>query len=369
MGHRSVEMLDDSKVTRTLRPEQRKLLIAGVLSLVLFVALLLGLASRHEAFSENATVYLEGTEVRVSTLILIAAVGDLQGESWRGDNIKFFLQHAYLTYPEYYYMLILNGCHRYKIADEILSQPNFEVVERENVCMDAGAWSHGLKIMDQRGKTFERYVYINNSVRGPFTPAWMPKDWDWIAAFSRPLSQKVKLVGTTVNCHDGVNNHLHVQSMVMVTDKVGNECCIRKAMDTPICDAEHPMTKFYIITNRELAFTRNILQAGYTVYPMMLAWNGLELSLNNAKGVEDRCTSDLSGGVYGDMYYDLSYGKDRISVHPLELMFYKTNRLHPAVVDSYTKWAGSGRYEEPLTILPDEDGVSCYRDGDPTTKD
>lgn len=66
-------------------------------------------------------------------------------------------------------------------------------------------------------------MWLNSSVRGPFLPAYHPRDVHWTRAFVRKLTRDVKLVGATINCGGAYAlsaQQPHVQSYAVAMDQV-----------------------------------------------------------------------------------------------------------------------------------------------------
>jgi hypothetical protein len=113
------------------------------------------------------------------------------------------------------YVIIVNG--DTKVTDfSRLMLPNVWIARRENSCYDGGAIG---EVLDENPELwgYKYYVLINSSVRGPFLPRYWPASMSWTVAFTQLITDKVKLVGTTISCESQV----HVQSMVLATDQLG----------------------------------------------------------------------------------------------------------------------------------------------------
>lgn len=293
-----------------------------------------------------------GTRI-YTTLIMFVTVGVEGTEDWRILNNNWFLSYGLLpNVPEYYFLFIVNGCHEWKLAPHIAAYTNFELYERENLCMDAGAWDDGILYMESKGRKFERFIMLNSSVRGPFIPTYMHhQEFDWVAAFTSRLSNTVRLVGTSVNCYSGVGNQLHLQSMTLATDSVGMECCIRPVMQDPVCDVNHPMTKDDVIKAREVRFTQKVLEAGYSVASLMVGWHRIDINRNNEQDVINRCLdlSNLAKDSNVDPYLPNAISRQGLDLHPLEMLFFKTNRdITPALLNKYTLWETDPNMPAPL---------------------
>ena len=115
------------------------------------------------------------------------------------------------------YVIVVNGA----ATIDLTGLPsNVQVVRRGNACYDGGTAGEVLASMDIRAYHF--FLIMNSSVRGPFLPAYFPQSTGmsttrWTTAFTDLLTEKIKLVGTTISCE----RRVHVQSMLLATDRVG----------------------------------------------------------------------------------------------------------------------------------------------------
>jgi hypothetical protein len=156
-------------------------------------------------------------------------------------------------------------------------------------------------------------------VRGPFRPAYShDEEFGWVAAFTSKLSSAIKLVGTSINCHTGLEKDLHLQSMVLATDAEGYNCCIKHVMSDPPCNATWDKTD--VIGNREIKFSTSILDHGYSLNSLMLAWHGVDVNRANGAVVATRCTEIVNmpdgGANKNDMYRNNELAGE-INLNPL----------------------------------------------------
>jgi hypothetical protein len=150
-------------------------------------------------------------------------------------------------------VLIVNG--ETKAANMSQTFPsNVRVIRRDNSCFDGGSIGRVLEeypeILSQ--KKYKYYFLINSSVRGPFMPRYWPESLHWTKAFTQLLNERVKLVGTTINCQ----RQVHVQSMVLATDQVGFD--ILREEKTLAC----PVSMKDAITTYELGSSSAIFRRG-----------------------------------------------------------------------------------------------------------
>ncbi|KFY08232.1 hypothetical protein V492_06413, partial [Pseudogymnoascus sp. VKM F-4246] len=177
-------------------------------------------------------------------------------------NLKFFVNHALHDAADF--IFILNGD---TDADStiIFAEPdtpedlrdilpkrdkkNIFVKKRPNTCFDLGAHNEVLNsvlggegwigkdgpIKEPKGMVsagdnmllrnkYKRYILMNASIRGPFVPRWSTQCWS--DSYLNRLTDKIKLVGMSYNCHNGEG---HIQSMIWATDHTGLQHILTKA--------------------------------------------------------------------------------------------------------------------------------------------
>jgi len=232
------------------------------------------------------------------------------------ENLKFFLKHG-TSAPNTDYFVIANG----KIS--INCPPNVRLIKRRNQGWDFGAWTHALSLVDS--SKYDYFIFINATVRGPFLPSWAKKQ-DWTKSFTEKINDETKLVGTTINCYGG--NSLHVQSMLLATDQEGLEIAKKTGV---FCNENY--TKAQALT-KELLFSRAIMNAGYNIGCMLLAYDNLDFRKVKCENANTKHQGDP---LFGSSYFG-------INVNPFEILFIKTNRsINKGVLDKYTNWINAGR--------------------------
>jgi len=278
---------------------------------------------------------------------------------WRQENLEFFLHHGLVTHTadggEVDYTFVFNG---YESPDSFHSSginfsstyiekgnsledlletdvstkdasesgeaylPRIHAVFRENsgfdICSSRLVIKYGLS---PRPGTYTHLVLMNGSVRGPFLPSYVKSTW--IDLFQQFLRSNVRLVGTTINCmsdfYDAERGFtsLHVQSMVLALDYKGLQAvfpalqCHQDIRDT--------------IQYGEIGISQMILQAGYGLTALQGSWRNFWISEKNLNSSEVRRRCDaVSENKGGDPNYSGVYLHG--TVHPLEVIFIKTNR-------------------------------------------
>jgi len=279
--------------------------------------------------------------------------------SWRQENLEFFLRHGLVTHTadggEVDYTFVFNGYEspdsfnsfgikftstfiaKGSSLDDLLetnispidriessetSLPRINVVFRENsgfdICSSRIVIEYGLA---PRSGTYTHLVLMNGSVRGPFLPSYVTATW--IDMFQQFLQNNVRLVGTTINCMSDFYNaergfmSLHAQSMVLALDAVG----VRALLPVLQCYKDYTDA----INYGEIGMSQIILRAGYGLTALQGNWRGVsifEKDLNSSE-VKRRCGA-VSKNTGGDPNHPGMYMDG--TVHPLEVIFIKTNR-------------------------------------------
>jgi hypothetical protein len=240
------------------------------------------------------------------------------------DNLLFFLRHGYIDDEKYDYYFIFN--HPTLKVDILPKKKNIFVVNRENINIDFGGWSHVLFMQNNNKYLYENYdyfIFINSTVRGPFVPIYCDNEWPQL--FISKLNDSIKLVGPSINTagiSQGPNKYPHVQSMLMATDKIG----LSIGLNNNIFKQHEPiMDKYTIIITKEIDFSTHIINAGYNIACMLHVYKNIDF--------RDKTKYKVDGDLlYNQAYFDMS-------VHPLEMIFFKTNRqIAELTLQRYTSW-------------------------------
>lgn len=203
---------------------------------------------------------MRGTE-RVQRTLVIYVFHD--SNEWYRENLKFFIRVALGEHDgkDVDYIFVINGETELDV-EKLLWKTRARksgrtlVLSRENTCLDGGTIGVVLSKYPGIQTRYRYFVLINSSVRGPFLPRYLqtlyPKRLSWTAIMTGMLNRDVKLVGTTVSCQGQV----HVQSMVLATDRIG----ISLLMDKEVFKCTH--TPSEAVRTYELQASSAILDAG-----------------------------------------------------------------------------------------------------------
>ena len=118
---------------------------------------------------------------------------------------------------------------------------------------------------------FDHFVLIPDTVRGPFLPNYVRGD-SWPDMLTSLLSDRVKLVGPSINCHGcdqdprRCRTTLHSEGHLMATDRVGLRLLTNFW--------KRPAHKGEAIGYNEMGSSKTILDAGYNLGSLQLFWRG-----------------------------------------------------------------------------------------------
>lgn len=212
--------------------------------------------------------------------------------------VKFFLQYAYI--PTYTYYVIVND----PSFDRNLIPSHYSVILRENQGYDFGAWTDALTKIKL---DYDYYIFINSTVTGPFYPTWNTQNW--VQSYLNLLSTEVKLAGISINYQ---RKRWHVQSMLLVTDRIGFEIGLNNKIFSPV----PYQTKQRLILEREVAYSQYILHAGYNIACMMKIYQTVDFRI---KPVDQ---PDINNNPYLGGYESTPYESIMIKTNYPQLLRY-----------------------------------------------
>ena len=273
-----------------------------------------------------------------------------------GENLAYFIRNGiYLDDRIEYYIVFQQGkwessidcdctincpmnkpiCHC-KCPSEIrnIIPKNVKLVYHENTCFDIGTFG---ELLDKKliGLSNSKYVIVlNSSIRGPFLPSYISKDFKWTEAFTSKINDEVKLVGPTISCGSPLP---HVQSFLLATDMVGLNILYKEGALK--CYSDQSATVKY----SELGASAAILKYGFNIASLMLRYTDIDWRLKK----NHNCNHNVN--PFPQLMYD------GITINPLETLFVKTKSLHLKAnwvnvvqANKYTKWL----YEAKGIIKP-----------------
>lgn len=249
------------------------------------------------------------------------------------DELEYFMNHGYITSDIIDFYFCFNGSFpiaEYTKRANQLGLNNIFFHQRPNVGHDFSGWSEILFQTNPDGveisQIYDYYIFINSTCMGPFIPLYVKNNW--VNVFTSLITDKIKLVGPTINLWHGSP---HVQSYMMCTDRIG----LQIGLDCGIFNSEGfgQLTKTKLIDQCEIGFSSSILKYGYTIKSLLKSVSNVDMEYYwRTKQLLD---TSIHVPTY-DTIYNNGYGK--ISFHPYEVIFFKSNRnISVEVLDTYCK--------------------------------
>ncbi|QKF93546.1 rhamnan synthesis F protein [Fadolivirus algeromassiliense] len=234
---------------------------------------------------------------------------------------KFFLDHGYYISDNVDFYICLNGQFDSEIYNKRANELNLHNLyfyTRQNEGHDFGGWSYILNLTKDDKKIYEYYDYfilLNSTCLGPFIPMYCLTNW--IDIFINMITDKVKLVGPTINHYYGKP---HIQSYMLCMDRIGMKIGIEKG----IFDGAVYKEKMDYVFKKEIQFSLEILNAGYKIKSLLKAYEHIDFT--ELVGIRDKQFpfGNLINKTNCDVCMPYSYYN--MSLHPYEVVFLKSNR-------------------------------------------
>jgi lipopolysaccharide biosynthesis protein len=236
------------------------------------------------------------------------------------ENLNFFIKRGIFENENVYYNFIINSD---SISINIPRFKNVNIIKGDNRGYDFGAFSKSISAIDI--KEFDYFIFINDTVRGPFLPRYVQTPW--YELFVSLINDKIKLVGSTINRislstprSPKEGSDRHVQSMVFSTDRVGLQLLIEKEIfNQDLCEMIYnKYGKWNFILTFEVGMSEIIISNGFDIASFLQVENNKEIIL------------------HGDVHFENNYFES--TINPIEVMFIKTNRINNKDVRNYSLW-------------------------------
>jgi len=104
------------------------------------------------------------------------------------ENIEFFIDQGLHSATDFIFIFNDDTDRISLVPDE----PNICIIRRNNTCYDLGAFGEVLK-EGNLWKKYRRFITLNASLRGPFTPFWSDQCWSDIYLNKLTAETKVRM--------------------------------------------------------------------------------------------------------------------------------------------------------------------------------
>jgi hypothetical protein len=245
------------------------------------------------------------------------------------DNLTFFIANG--IHKDADYFIIISG--ECSISLPVIQ--NVKYILTKNWNNDFGGYIKYVK--DFFSSSYDYYIFINSSVRGPFLPNYI--DENWSNFFTKNLKDDIHLVGASINIiprksreldvyydHFGyLPSFAHVQTTAYALT--------RKAMiyliDFGFYDVESQLSKKDVISVYELGLSSQIIRNGWNISAIIPLYDNIDYRINLYKNENNYFNR-------GDpLFADAFLGR---TLSPLDIIFVKINRnmISDVSLASYT---------------------------------
>jgi hypothetical protein len=264
--------------------------------------------------------------MEIDRILIMYVWADIDVQSL--GNLEFFVRYGVNASQPADYYFILQKIKKKPVNESRLPllPPNAHYIQHDNECYDIGTFGWFLSQNITNTTLYKYFIFMNSSIRGPFFVPYFDNVaiW-WFQIFTRRLTDEIKLVGPSINCDEKP----HVQSYLMVTDRVGFALLTGNQAGIFRCHANYAAA----VSAGEIAASQLLLHANYQIASLQSKYQGWDFR----KTENARCNHGNSP-IFSDKAIDT------ISHDPYELIFVKFKGKPPFDTDIerralvYQKW-------------------------------
>lgn len=204
------------------------------------------------------------------------------------DRVKHFIDTCIFEDDHVDFIIISND------KSNVFPSPSFHNVVllfRDNVGYDFGGWSDAL-LTDNRYEKYERFLFVNSSVSGPFIPSYCALKWTDI--YINGLRGNVKLFGSTINTIEQPFDFSHVQSYIFAMNKTTLDFLIECEIFSM---TQYAATFEDAIWHREVAMSRKIISNKWNIGSLLPLYKNVDFTF------ADKQPSEYDISFVGDIMY------------------------------------------------------------------
>ena len=215
------------------------------------------------------------------------------------------------------------------------------LLRAENIGMDIAAHNITLMYLKQQGilQNYKFFIFLNSSVKGPFFPNWVPKNWRWTSGFTDRLTSFTKAVGSSLTCLPPLDlggPGPRLESWAFAVDNVAMDVLIQHGLfeirsckvcpDGIVVQGEYALSKILFDHDFNIATL-------LSMYPRDVDWR------------EQRhwnCNNNVHPSRHGTY--------DHITMHPYETLFVKASwQVGEPFTSHYSRWFLEQRRGDSIT--------------------
>jgi hypothetical protein len=227
------------------------------------------------------------------------------------DRVKHFLNNCIFNDENTDFIIISNDKNnRFTVPD------NIKLLFRDNIGYDFGGWSDAL-LIDNLYDKYEKFIFVNSSVSGPFLPSYYKGKWTDI--YINGLQDNIKLFGSTINTICQPQSLSHVQSYIFSMDKITLDYLIKCEIFSM---TNYAKTFRDAIHNKEILMSRKIIENKWNIGSLLPCYKNIDFTFTSKQPHE--CNINFLD--------DVMYPEFRKSLwNEYDLVFIKGNRV---IIDS-----------------------------------
>ena len=191
------------------------------------------------------------------------------------ERVKHFIENCIFKDENVDFIIISNDK-----TNKLEVPQNVKTLFRENIGYDFGGWSDAL-LKNDLYKDYEKFIFVNSSVIGPFIRPYCKKNW--VEIYLNGLQENVKLFGSTINTINQPLTLSHVQSYMFTMDKTTLEYLI----DCEIFSMTNYAKTFEdAIYEKEILMSRKILEKNWNIGCLFSHYKNVDFTFKNKKPEE-----------------------------------------------------------------------------------
>ena len=237
------------------------------------------------------------------------------------DNLIYFLSTGYLPDVDFY-IVISGNCS----IEDLPEKNNIFYINTKNHNFDFGGHAFGISYMKNKNLSYEKYIFINSSVRGPFKAPYFNSPW--VNIFTEKLKNNTHLVGSSINIPlletpeverfkklfpDDNSSCAHVQTTAYA---LTNEA-LKYLLSINFYDSAKVLSRIDVICMYEIRLSNEIIKNGWTIGCLLPEYHSIDYQTNEID------KSPVLGGKEGAIDRGVFFGR---TANPMEILFIKINR-------------------------------------------
>lgn len=216
-------------------------------------------------------------------------------------NLKYFIENEVKYRNNVFYSIVINGRN---VSFGLPKLSNVNIIYRDNIGYDFGGYKASINSINVN--EYDYFFFMNSGVIGPILK---DKNKEWYSQFIGKITEKVKLVGTTIVClpkSDKGGFGPKVEGFCFLLDRIGLELILKNGN----IFYDHK-TKTDVILNGEYSLSKCIINNGYTIDCMLKKYQNINWYDTKNYNINNNKHPSRANSYFGE------------SINPFEVIFHK----------------------------------------------